>query len=288
MATLGVNVDHIATIRQARRAQEPDPVQAAMLAELAGASGITCHLREDRRHIQDRDVELLRRLVKTKLNLEMAITEEMIRTAIALKPDMATLVPERREELTTEGGLDVHGHLDAVTRSVRTLQGEGIAVSLFIDPDPEQVSASARAGAEMVELHTGRYAEARDRKALQDELARLITAATLARDLGLRVNAGHGLNYLNVGPVAAIPGVEELNIGHSIVARAALVGMERAVREMLAAMENRGAGCEVRGAECEVHKWFVLCPGLHTLDPVPYTLYPISSRTAAHRAHTSG
>lgn len=248
MATLSVNVDHVATIRQARRAQEPDPVQAAMLAELAGASGITCHLREDRRHIQDRDVELLRRLVKTKLNLEMAITEEMIRMAITLKPGMATLVPERREELTTEGGLDVHGRLDAVTRAVRTLQGEGIAVSLFIDPDTEQVSVSARAGAELVELHTGMYAEARDRKALQDEMARLIKAAALAKELGLRVNAGHGLNYLNVGPVAAIPGVEELNIGHSIVARAALVGMERAVREMLVAMENRGAGCEVRGA----------------------------------------
>ena len=242
MALLCVNVDHIATIRQARRAQEPDPVQAAMLAELAGASGITCHLREDRRHIQDRDVELLRRLVKTKLNLEMAVTEEMIRIAIALKPDMATLVPERREELTTEGGLDVRGHLDAVTRTVRTLQGEGIAVSLFIDPDPEQVSDSARAGAELVELHTGMYAEAGDRKALQNEMARLIKATTQARELGLRVNAGHGLNYRNVGPVATIPEVEELNIGHSIVARAALVGVERAVREMLAAMKEMGAG----------------------------------------------
>ena len=242
MALLCVNVDHIATIRQARRAQEPDPVQAAMLAELAGASGITCHLREDRRHIQDRDVELLRHLVKTKLNLEMAVTEEMIRIAIALKPDMATLVPERREELTTEGGLDVRGHLDAVTRTVRTLQGEGIAVSLFIDPDPEQVSDSARAGAELVELHTGMYAEAGDRKALQNEMARLIKATTQARELGLRVNAGHGLNYRNVGPVATIPEVEELNIGHSVIARAALVGVERAVREMLAAMKEMGAG----------------------------------------------
>ena len=242
MALLCVNVDHIATIRQARRAQEPDPVQAAMLAELAGASGITCHLREDRRHIQDRDVELLRRLVKTKLNLEMAVTEEMVRIAVALKPDMATLVPERREELTTEGGLDVRGHLDAVTRTVRTLQGEGIAVSLFIDPDPEQVSDSGRAGVELVELHTGMYAEAGDRKALQNEMARLIKATTQARKLGLRVNAGHGLNYRNVGPVATIPEVEELNIGHSVIARAALVGMERAVREMLAAMKEMGAG----------------------------------------------
>ena len=248
MALLCVNVDHVATIRQARRAQEPDPVQAAMLAELAGASGITCHLREDRRHIQDRDVELLRRLVKTKLNLEMAVTEEMVRIAVALKPDMATLVPERREELTTEGGLDVRGHLNAVTRTVRTLQGEGIAVSLFIDPDPEQVSDSARAGAELVELHTGMYAEAGDRKALQNEMARLIKATTQARKLGLRVNAGHGLNYRNVGPVATIPEVEELNIGHSVIARAALVGMERAVREMLVAMDSKGAGCGVRGA----------------------------------------
>jgi pyridoxine 5-phosphate synthase len=248
MALLCVNVDHIATIRQARRAKEPDPVQAAMLAELAGASGITCHLREDRRHIQDRDVDLLRRLVKTKLNLEMAVTEEMLRIALTVKPEMATLVPERREELTTEGGLDVCGRLDAVTMAVRTLQGEGIAVSLFIDPDPEQVSASARAGAEFVELHTGMYAGTRDRKALHDELARLIRAATLARELGLRVNAGHGLDYLNVGRVAAIPEVEELNIGHSIVARAALVGMERAVREMLIAMDNKSGGSDVRGA----------------------------------------
>jgi len=236
MALLCVNVDHIATIRQARLAPEPDPAQAAVLAELAGASGITVHLREDRRHIQDRDVEVLRRLVKTKLNLEMAVTDEMVRIALALKPDMATLVPERREELTTEGGLDVRGHLESVAKTVRGLQGGGIAVSLFIDADQDQVSASARAGAELVELHTGAYAEAGVRKAQQAELARLIKAATLARELGLRVNAGHGLNYANVGPVAAIPEVEELNIGHSIVARAALVGMERAVREMLAAM----------------------------------------------------
>jgi pyridoxine 5-phosphate synthase len=245
MAWLCVNVDHIATIRQARRAQEPDPAQAAVLAELAGALGITVHLREDRRHIQDRDVELLRRLVKTKLNLEMAVTDEMIRIALALRPDMATLVPERREELTTEGGLDVQGHSEAVAKAVRALQGGGIAVSLFIDPDQDQVSASARAGADLIELHTGAYAGATARKAQQAELARLIKAATLARELGLRVNAGHGLNYVNVGPVAAIPEVEELNIGHSIVARAALVGMERAVREMLAAM-GAGHGCGER------------------------------------------
>jgi pyridoxine 5-phosphate synthase len=238
MTLLCVNVDHIATIRQARRAQEPDPAQAAVLAELAGASGITVHLREDRRHIQDRDVEVLRRLVKTKLNLEMATTEQMIRVALAVKPDMATLVPERREELTTEGGLDVHGHLEVVGGVVRSLREGGIVVSLFIDPDEEQVSAAARSGADLVELHTGAYAEAREHKAQQAEMARLIRAATLAREIGLRVNAGHGLNYVNVGPVAGITEVEELNIGHSIIARAALVGMERAVREMLAAMAS--------------------------------------------------
>lgn len=248
MALLCVNVDHVATIREARRAQEPDPAQAAVLAELAGASGITVHLREDRRHIQDRDVEVLRRLVKTKLNLEMAVTEEMIRVALAMKPDMATLVPERREELTTEGGLDVHGRAEAVGRAVRALREGGIAVSLFIDPDQDQVSAAARADAYLVELHTGAYAEAKEHKTRQAEMARLIKTATLARELGLRVNAGHGLNYLNVGPVAAIPEVEELNIGHSIIARGVLVGMERAVREMLAAMDIKRAWSEVRSA----------------------------------------
>lgn len=236
MVGLCVNVDHIATIRQARRVQEPDPAQAVMLAELAGASGITVHLREDRRHIQDRDVELLRRLVKTKLNLEMAATEEMIQIALAVKPEMATLVPERREELTTEGGLDVHGHVDEVGLAVRRLREGGIAVSLFIDPEHDQLSAAARAGADFVELHTGSYAEARDHKAQQTELARIIQSATAGRELGLLVNAGHGLDYRNVGPIAAIQEVEELSIGHSIIARAVLVGLERAVREMLAAM----------------------------------------------------
>ncbi|MDD5558676.1 pyridoxine 5'-phosphate synthase [Candidatus Methylomirabilis sp.] len=242
MVGLCVNVDHIATIRQARRGQEPDPVQAAVLVELAGASGITVHLREDRRHIQDRDVELLRRLVKTKLNLEMAATEEMIRIALALKPEMVTLVPERREELTTEGGLDVHGHVDEVGRCVRRLREDGIVVSLFIDPERDQLSAAARAGADFVELHTGSYAEARDYKAQQVELTRLIQSATVGRELSLRINAGHGLDYRNVGPVAAIPEVEELSIGHSIIARAVLVGLERAIHEMLAAMEKDGAG----------------------------------------------
>jgi pyridoxine 5-phosphate synthase len=236
MLGLCVNVDHIATIRQSRRGEEPDPVQAALLAELAGASGITVHLREDRRHIQDRDVELLRRLVKTKLNLEMAVTEEMLRIALALKPEMATLVPERREELTTEGGLDVHGHVDEVSRAVRRLREGGIAVSLFIDPEHNQVTAAARAGADSVELHTGSYAEAKGRKAQEAELTRLIQSATAGRELGLGINAGHGLDYRNVGSVAAIAEVEELSIGHSIIARAVLVGLERAIREMLSVM----------------------------------------------------
>ena len=249
MATLSVNVDHIATIRQARRGQEPDPAHAAVLAELAGASGITVHLREDRRHIQDRDLEVLRRLVKTKLNLEMAITEDMIRIALAVKPDMATLVPERREELTTEGGLDVHRHLDAVAQAVRALREGGVVVSLFIDPDQDQVSAAARTGADLVELHTGAYAEASEHKAQQAEMARLIKTATLAKELGLRVSAGHGLNYRNVGPVAAIPEVEELNIGHSVIARSVLVGMERAVREMLAAMAGQASRSVSEGRE---------------------------------------
>lgn len=240
MLGLCVNVDHIATIRQTRLGEEPDPVQAALLAELAGACGITVHLREDRRHIQDRDVELLRRLIKTKLNLEMAVTEEMLHIALALKPEMATLVPERREELTTEGGLDVHGHVEEIGPAVRRLREGGIAVSLFIDPEYQQVSAAARAGADFVELHTGSYAEVKGRKAQETELARLIQTATAGKELGLRVNAGHGLDYRNVGPVAAIPEVEELSIGHSIIARAVLVGLERAIREMLAAIRTGG------------------------------------------------
>ncbi len=249
MVGLCVNVDHIATIRQARRGQEPDPAQAVMLVELAGASGITVHLREDRRHIQDRDVEILRRLVKTKLNLEMASTEEMLQIALAVKPEMATLVPERREELTTEGGLDVHGHVDEVGLAVRRLREGGIVVSLFIDPEQDQLSAAARAGADFVELHTGSYGEARDHKAQQAELARLIQSATVGRELGLLVNAGHGLDYRNVGPIAAIQEVEELSIGHSIIARAVLVGLERAVREMLAAMDKASTPSETQNSK---------------------------------------
>lgn len=230
---LAVNVDHIATIRQARGRAEPDPVAAALLAEVAGAAGIIVHLREDRRHIQDRDVRLLREVVKTRLNLEMAATEEMVKVALGVVPDVATLVPERREELTTEGGLDVAGQEERVTRAVRVLTDEGITVSLFIDPFAEQVKAAKRTGAPFVEMHTGQYAEAKTESEQQATLLKIMGAARLGRDLGLRIAAGHGLNYQNVQAVAAIPEVEELNIGHSIVARAALVGIDRAVREML-------------------------------------------------------
>lgn len=230
---LAVNVDHIATIRQARRGSEPDPVAAAILAEVAGASGIIVHLREDRRHIQDRDLRLLREVVKTQLNLEMAATEGMVKIALEVLPEVATLVPERRQELTTEGGLDVAGQEERIARVVRVLTKEGIRVSLFIDPLSEQVKASKRTGVPCVEIHTGRYAEAKTEPEQQATLLRIMEAARLGRDLGLRIAAGHGLNYQNVAAVAAIPEVEELNIGHSIVARAALVGIERAIREML-------------------------------------------------------
>jgi pyridoxine 5-phosphate synthase len=234
--TLGVNIDHVATIRQARRTVEPDPVAAAVLAELAGADGITVHLREDRRHIQDRDVQLLRQTVRTHLNLEMAATAEMLAIALSTKPNYVTLVPERREEVTTEGGLDIAGQRDRIAPIVHQLQDAGIPVSLFIDADPEQIEASADTGAKFIELHTGRYAEAHDPVLRQKELDVLAQGCAQAIALGLRVNAGHGLTYWNVRPVAELPGMEELNIGHTIVSRAVLVGMERAVREMKMAM----------------------------------------------------
>ena len=230
---LAVNVDHIATIRRARGGSEPDPVAAAILAEVAGAAGIIVHLREDRRHIQDRDVRLLRAVVKTRLNLEMAATEEMVKVALEVVPEVATLVPERREELTTEGGLDVAGQEERIARVVRTLSGDGITVSLFIDALADQVKAAKRTGVPFVEIHTGQYAEAKTESEQQATLLRIMEAARLGRGLGLRIAAGHGLNYQNVQAVAAIPEVEELNIGHSIVSRAALVGIDRAVREML-------------------------------------------------------
>jgi pyridoxine 5-phosphate synthase len=231
-ARLGVNVDHVATLRQSRRTQYPDPVAAAMLAELAGADQITIHLREDRRHIQDRDLQVMKKTVTTRLNLEMAATQEMVKAAWEVKPDVVTLVPERREELTTEGGLDVVSGRDGIRRVVKTLRDAEIDVSLFIDPDLDQVKAAHRAEAQAVEFHTGRYCDARFAADRRRELSRLLDACKAAAKLGLTVAAGHGLNYQNVLPVAAIPEIEELNIGHSIVARAVLVGFERAVREM--------------------------------------------------------
>jgi pyridoxine 5-phosphate synthase len=237
-ARLGVNVDHVATLRQVRRAAYPDPVAAAVMAELAGADQITIHLREDRRHIQDRDLQVLRKTVTTRLNLEMAVAQEMLRTAYEVKPDMVTLVPERREELTTEGGLDVVSGREAVRKAVKTLSDAEIEVSLFIDPDLDQVKAAHRAEAHAVELHTGRYCDARLAADRRRELARLLDATKAAAKLGLKVAAGHGLNYQNVLPVAAIAEIEELNIGHAIVAHAVLVGMERAVREMKALLRQ--------------------------------------------------
>ena len=232
MLRLGVNVDHVATVRQARRIDVPDPVEAALLAEKGGADGITVHLREDRRHIQERDVELLRGRASTKVNLEMAVTSEMVRLAEKLRPDDACFVPERREELTTEGGLDVSAHQGKIRDAVQRLQGRGIRVSLFIDPEEEQIAAGREVGAHGVELHTGRYCNAAGDRAV--ELEQVAAAASLARRLGLEVHGGHGLNYANVLPVARLPEMVELNIGHSIVARAVMVGMEQAVREMKA------------------------------------------------------
>lgn len=232
MLTLGVNIDHIATIRQARQTVEPDPIAAAVLAELGGADGITVHLREDRRHIQDRDVRLLRQTVRTHLNLEMAATEEMVAIALDIRPEYVTLVPEKREEVTTEGGLDIVGQRDRLGAIVAQLQDAQIPVSLFIDADFDQITASAEIGARFIELHTGHYANAKDDVTRGKELVMLEQGCERAISLGVRVNAGHGLTYWNVQPVAALPGMEELNIGHSIVSRAVLVGLERAVREM--------------------------------------------------------
>jgi pyridoxine 5-phosphate synthase len=232
MATLGVNLDHVATLREVRGVSYPDPVQAVTLAELGGAHGITIHLREDRRHIQDRDLRLMREVVRSKLNLEMACTPEMVEIAAGVKPDQVTLVPERREELTTEGGLDVAGRKKMVTDTVRALRKAGIQVSLFIEPSAKQVKASAATGAELVEIHTGAYANAAGEKEIEREMTRIRKAAREALRSGLRVNAGHGLHYLNTAPIAAIPQMGELNIGHSIVARAVFHGLERAVREM--------------------------------------------------------
>ena len=232
MAVLCVNIDHVATVRQARRTFEPDPLTAATICEAAGAAGITVHLREDRRHIQDRDLRLLRQVVKTRLNLEMAATDEMVGIACDVKPDMVTLVPEKREELTTEGGLDVAGQQQRIADVARRLRDGEIFVSLFIGADPLQIEASAATEADAVELHTGSYANARRREDRQREYQILVAGARMVRDLGLELNAGHGLTYQNVLPVAAIEEMGELNIGHSIISYAVLYGLAEAVREM--------------------------------------------------------
>ncbi len=234
MIQFGVNIDHIATLRQARGTRYPSPVQAALLAEYAGADAITLHLREDRRHIQDRDLEILREVLTTRMNLECAVTDEMLAIAGRIKPHDACLVPERRAEITTEGGLDVVGHFDRVKDACQRLAGEGIRVSLFINADRRQIEAAVAAGAPVIELHTGRYAELESEAAQQEELRHLAEAAAFGASLGLRVNAGHGLNYHNTRPVAALRDIRELNIGHAIVAHALFVGWENAVREMKA------------------------------------------------------
>jgi len=233
---LGVNIDHVATVRNARRTFEPDPVHAAVIADLAGADQITLHVREDRRHVNERDLKLIKELIHSKVNLEMAITEEMIQLALEVKPHQVTLVPERREEITTEGGLDVVNQMEKVKSAVERLKRTGITVNLFVDPEEEQIRASAQVGADAVELHTGTYAEAwarNDAEGVERELERLRKSANLAKTLGLKVYAGHGLTYKNVKPIAQIPEVEELNIGHSIVANAILKGLKEAVQEML-------------------------------------------------------
>ena len=233
MPKLGVNIDHVATVRQARGVIYPDPVAAAALVELAGADGIVCHLREDRRHIQDRDLRLLREVVQTQLNLEMAATEEMIRIALATKPNIVTLVPEKREELTTEGGLDVIKSFRSLKKAIQRLQKGAIPVSLFVDPRKDQIKASEDVGANAVEIHTGRYSEAKTLSEADEELKKILDAVAEASHCNLRIAAGHGLNYVNVRRIAEIKEIEELNIGHSIIARAILVGLDRAVREMI-------------------------------------------------------
>ncbi len=234
MSKLGVNIDHVATLRQARGARYPDPVTAAGIVELAGADGIVAHLREDRRHMQDRDILLLREVVQSQFNLEMAATEEMVRIALSVKPEVVTLVPEKREELTTEGGLDVVKFFKPLQKAIRRLQKGGISVSLFVDPQRDQIKASEEAGANTVEIHTGHYCDAKDSSAGKRELHKILVAVEEASHRNLRIAAGHGLHYRNVRPIAEIREIEELNIGHSIVARSVFVGLNQAVREMIA------------------------------------------------------
>ena len=234
MARLSVNVDHVATIREARRISEPDPVTAAAITELAGADGIIVHLREDRRHIKDRDLWLLRETVKTKLNLEMAPTKEMVKIALEVKPDMATLVPEKREELTTEGGLDIIPNREQIKDSVALLKEGGILVSIFVDPDIDQIKAAHRVSADYVEIHTGTFCDTTDRIEKDKELERIVTSARMASKIRLGINAGHGLNYQNIKSLTWIDEIEEFSIGHSIVCRALFVGFYKAVKEMIA------------------------------------------------------
>ena len=233
MPNLMINIDHVATLRQARGSYYPDPVYAAGIAEMAGASGIIVHLREDRRHINDRDVRILRQVVRTKLNLEMAATAEMVAIAQEILPDMVTLVPEKREELTTEGGLDVAGNREKIAAAVRDLLGKAILVSLFVDADASQVKAAREVGADMIEIHTGHFSDAEGTSKRAEELKRVNAAAIEGKALGLGVNAGHGLHYHNVRDVAVIPEIDELSIGHSVMARALFVGLDRAIRDML-------------------------------------------------------
>ncbi len=237
-AKLAVNVDHVATVREARKVNYPDPVHAAVLVELAGAHGVVVHLREDRRHIQDRDVRLIREIVQTKMVLEMAATEEMIKIAKEIRPHQVTLVPERRQEITTEGGLKVKGRVAKVREAVEELKEAGLKVSIFIDPEVDQIKAASKTGADIVELHTGNYAEAPREEEQELELTRIEEAARVARELGFEVHAGHGLHYGNIGPVAAIPEIEEFSIGHAIIGRAIMVGLKEAVREMLCLIEE--------------------------------------------------
>ena len=233
MAILSINVDHIATIREARGIDEPDPVLAAGIAELAGAEGIICHLREDQRHIKDRDLDILKQTVKTKLNLEMAPSEDLLEIALKVKPDIATLVLERREELTTETGLDVIDDMEKYKRITGMLKDAGISVSFFIDPDPDQIKAASRAGADIVELHTGHYSEAKTDADILRQFEKVKEAANLANELKLKAHAGHGLNYINIKRFSSIPVIKEYSIGHSIIARAVIVGLDQAIREML-------------------------------------------------------
>lgn len=238
MPVLSVNVDHVATLREARKTNEPDPIAAAILVELAGADGITIHLREDRRHIHDRDLRLMRQIIKTRLNLEMAATEEMIQIALDVKPDKVTLVPEKREEITTEGGLDVKKNQNQLKKTIQIFHDQKIPVSLFIDPEPDQVRRSNIVGSDAIEINTGRYSETKENFEIEQEFNKIQNAVDNAVKLGLVVNAGHGLTYKNVTKIASIKAIEEFNIGHNIIARAVMVGLDRAVKEMINAIHQ--------------------------------------------------